>query len=329
MVKIKKSLIRFAAVCMVLLSLTQVTLAAGRSLIPVGDVVGISLETKGVLVVGFPDEDASAARDAGIKAGDVIVQIGDTPINCGIDVGSVKLGTEPIEITVVRDGAEKKITVTPRVGKSGNAELGLWMRDSLSGIGTVTFYDPETKTFGALGHGVNDIDTGVIMPIGGGVAADARVTEVIEGRCGIPGQLMGEFDYGSVVGFVSENTVFGIFGTVTDPSLLDTSELMETAAEDEVHIGAATIISCVDGKGPREFDVEIVKTDLDNREGHCFVLKVTDEELLEITGGIVQGMSGSPIIQDGKLVGAVTHVLVNQPDTGYGIFIENMLDAAG
>ena len=329
MVKIKKSLLRLTAMCMVLLSLAQVTLAAGRSLVPVGDVVGISLETEGVLVVGFPDEETSAAKAAGIKAGDIIVQIGDTPINCGLDIGNARIGTEPIEISVVRDGAEKKITVTPRIGESGAPELGLWMRDSLSGIGTVTFYDPETKTFGALGHGVNDLDTGVIMPIGNGVVAEADVVDVVEGRCGAPGQLTGEFDYSSVVGYVSENTLFGIFGTVTDPSALETAELMQTAEKDEVHTGAAVIISCVDENGPREFDVEIVKTDMNNKEGHSFVIRVTDEELLEITGGIVQGMSGSPIIQDGKLVGAVTHVLVNDPARGYGIFIENMLAAAG
>ena len=329
MVKIKKMMIKLTAVCMVLLSFAQVSLAAGKKLVPVGDVVGISLETKGVLVVGFPEEDTSAAKAAGIKAGDVIVRIGDTPVNCGLDVGNAKIGTDPIEITIMRGGAERQITVTPRIGKSGCAELGLWMRDSISGIGTVTFYDPETKTFGALGHGVNDIDTGVMMPVGHGVVADADVKGVTEGKCGLPGQLIGEFDYGTVVGFVSENTVYGIFGRISDPALLDTADIVETAEKDEVHTGAATIISCVDEKGPREFEIEIVKTDLDNREGHCFVLKVVDEELLEITGGIVQGMSGSPIIQNGKLVGAVTHVLVNDPTRGYGIFIDKMLDAAG
>ena len=329
MVKIKKSLIKFTAVCMVLFALAQGTLAAGRSIVPVGDVVGISLETKGVLVVGFPNENASAAKEAGIKAGDVIVRIGDTPINCGLDVGSAEITAKPIEITVVRQGAEKQITVTPRIGESGYAELGLWLRDSISGIGTVTFYDPETGVFGALGHGVNDMETGIMMPVGSGVVADAEVTDVVAGRCGIPGQLIGDFDYGSVVGIVSENTVFGIFGTVSDASKLDMAKLMETAGREEVHTGKATIISCVDEEGPREFDIEIVKTDMDNKDGHSFVIKVTDEELLEITGGIVQGMSGSPIIQNGKLVGAVTHVLVNDPTRGYGIFIDKMLDAAG
>ena len=311
MVKIKKSLIRLTAVCMVMLSLAQVSLAAGRKLVPVGDVVGISLETEGVLVVGFPDEDTSAAKAAGVKAGDVIIQIGDTPIKGGLDVGNAVIGSEKVEITVIRDGTEKQIAVTPRLGESGEYELGLWMRDSLSGIGTVTFYDPETKTFGALGHSVNDVDTGVIMPVGDGVVADARVVEVVEGKCGIPGQLTGEFDYGTVVGYVSDNTVCGIFGTLTDASVLESAELTETAEADEVHTGAAVIISCVDENGPREFDVEILKVDLKNREGHSFVIKVTDEELLDITGGIVQGMSGSPIIQDGKLIGAVTHVCVN------------------
>ena len=329
MVKMKKALLRLTAVCMVLMSFAQVSLAAGRQLVPVGDVVGISLETEGVLVVGFPNEGSSAAKSAGIKAGDVIVQIGEMPITCGLDVGNAEIGTQPIEITVVRDGEEKQITVTPQIGESGVPELGLWMRDSLSGIGTVTFYDPETKLFGALGHGVNDMDTGVIMPVGDGVVAEARVTEVVKGRCGAPGQLTGEFDYGTVVGYVSENTLFGIFGTVTDTSALECAEMIETADKEDVHTGEAVIISCVEGEGPREFDIEIIRTDMNNKEGHNFVVRITDEELLEITGGIVQGMSGSPIIQDGKLVGAVTHVLVNDPTRGYGIFIENMLDAAG
>lgn len=329
MKKIKKSLISFTAVLMTMLMLVQVSFAAGRQLIPVGDVVGISLTTDGVLVVGFPDEDTSPAKAAGIKVGDVIIKMGNVPVRCGADLEKYSLSTEPVEITIMRFGEEKCITVTPRLGKSGEAELGMWLRDGINGIGTVTFYDPETGLFGALGHGVNDADTKILIPVGDGILADAEVTSVTAGKCGFPGQLSGAFDFGEVVGIVSGNTVCGIFGKVTDKSFAENMAMTETADESEIAVGKATIISCVDENGPCEYDVEIVKVDIHNREGHNFVIKITDEDLLAKTGGIVQGMSGSPILQNGKLVGAVTHVFVNQPDTGYGIFIENMLEAAG
>ena len=329
MKKIKKSFISAAAVLMTMLLLVQVSFAAGRQLIPVGDVVGISISTDGVLVVGFPDEDASPAKVAGIKTGDVIIKMGDVDVGCGADLDKCSLSIDPVEITVKRSGEEKRITVTPRIGENGEAELGMWLRDGINGIGTVTFYDPETGLFGALGHGVNDADTKILMPVGDGILAEAEVTSVTAGKCGFPGQLSGVFDFGEVIGIVSGNTVCGIFGKVTDKSFAENMAMTETAEEDEIHTGKATIISCVDEDGPCEYDVEIVKVDIPNRYGRNFVIKVTDEDLLAKTGGIVQGMSGSPIIQDGKLVGAVTHVFVNQPDTGYGIYIENMLDAAG
>lgn len=329
MAKFRKSIGYLTAVLMVIFSFCQSALAAGHMLVPVGDVVGISLETEGVLVVGFPDEDTSPAKAAGIKPGDLIIGINDTVIKNGFDIGDFKLSADPITVTVMRGGTEKQINVTPGINQYGEPELGLWLRDSLSGIGTVTFYDPETGMFGALGHSVNDIDTGVIVPVGNGVLADAKVTDVVEGRCGFPGQLNGVFDFNSVVGVINDNTVCGIFGTVTDKSAIENTAAIETAAAEEVHTGSATIISCVDSGGPCEYDVEITRVEIDNKDGHSFVIEVTDEKLIETTGGIVQGMSGSPIIQDGKLVGAVTHVLVNDPARGYGIFIENMLEAAG
>ena len=328
MKKIKKSLIGALSVCVVMMMLVQVSLAAGRQLIPVGDVVGISLATDGVLVVGYPDEQTSAAKTAGIRPGDVIIKIGDVAVKSGADLEKYTLTASPVEITVMRGGEEKKITVTPSVGNNGNFELGMWLRDGITGIGTVTFYDPESGMFGALGHGINDADTKSLLPVGEGILFEADVTAVIEGKCGFPGQLSGVFDFSEIVGIVSKNTVCGIFGTVTDSDMAEGMVMTETAEAGEIHEGKAVIISCVDENGPCEYDVEIVKVDLNDREGHNFVVKITDETLLSKTGGIVQGMSGSPIIQDGKLLGAVTHVFINDPTTGYGIYIEKMLEAA-
>lgn len=228
---------------------------------------------------------------------------------------------------------EKQVQMTVQAvqcSSDGAYKLGAWIRDSMAGIGTMTFYDPDSGTFGALGHGISDADTALLMPLQSGGIMSASVTDVKKGTCGAPGELHGAFETQTDLGALYANTESGVFGKLTDKTILADAQPVPVAAADEVRVGQAVIRSNVAGSTVEEYTVEITKlfsaTDDDTRD---LMLTVTDPRLLESTGGIVQGMSGSPILQDGKLIGAVTHVLVNDPTRGYGIFATNMLSAAG
>ena len=208
--------------------------------------------------------------------------------------------------------------------------LGAWIRDSMAGIGTMTFYDPLSGRFGALGHGVTDVDTGGLMPLEHGSIMDATVKAVKRGESGSPGELRGSFDLTRDSGSLYANTDCGLFGVIEGESnALGTQNAVPVAQRGEVAVGAASILANCEGDAVREYAVEIERIYAGSSPTRNMLVRVTDPELLACTGGIVQGMSGSPILQNGKLVGAVTHVLVNDSARGYGIFIENMLDAAG
>ena len=211
----------------------------------------------------------------------------------------------------------------------GVYQLGVWLRDSMAGIGTLTFADPETGLFGTLGHGINDVDTAVLMPLQSGSIMPASVPDVKRGASGQPGELHGQFDLTQDLGTLYANTSQGIFGQLKQAETVAGLEPVPVASREQVKTGKATILSNIRGDEVEEFEVEITHVYDQDEGARSLMLQVTDPDLLEATGGIVQGMSGSPILQDGKLVGAVTHVLVNDPTRGYGIFIENMLDAAG
>jgi stage IV sporulation protein B len=227
-------------------------------------------------------------------------------------------------VTVERGGKQRQIHIEPQITTDG-PKLGVFLRQGITGIGTVTWYDPETDRFATLGHGVND-GKGKRLDMSCGNAYPARVVSVQKGKTGAPGQLKGALNTQVLLGRLTGNTERGVFGTAPDAWQ---GEAIPVGICEEVRTGPAVIRSTVDDGAPREYCVEIVKLYPKNRaDGRNMLIHVTDPDLLEATGGIVQGMSGSPIIQDGKLVGAVTHVLVNDPTTGYGIFIENMLDAA-
>ena len=296
-----------------------------KELIPVGEVVGLELRDDTVTIAGFDENLGAAAKSAGVAVGDQIICIDGNDIHSSKDVSAaLERAGGAVDITVSRDGTKKSYRLTPQITASG-PKLGLYLRQGITGIGTVTYYDPDTKTFGTLGHGVNDSD-GKLLQMVQGYAYDARVLTVRKGRAGDPGQLMGTVDGQSPIGILSANTDRGVFGT---SEMGWQGETVTVASADEVKTGAAVIRSTVSGDTVREYSVEILKIYPKSRQnGRNLLLRVTDPALLETTGGIVQGMSGSPIIQDGKLIGAVTHVLVNDPTTGYGIFIENMLDAA-
>lgn len=296
---------------------------AQQLLIPVGEVIGLQLLDHTVTVAAYDDVLGHCARDAGLKIGDEILKIGDTDIHSAEDVRGL-LDGEEATVTVRRNGKVCTLTLTPEETGDGY-RMGVYLRQGIAGIGTVTFYDPATGTFGALGHGVSS-PKGKLLDMTKGYAYEAILNDVKKGRPGEPGQLRGSVEGLDAFATLRRNTPQGVFG-VTKPGWK--GERLPVAAYEEVHTGEATIRCSVTGGAPQEYSVEILKIYPETREdGRNFLLRVTDPSLLEHTGGVVQGMSGSPIIQDGRLVGAVTHVLVNDPTTGYGIYIQKMLNAA-
>ena len=313
-----------------LLALTLTLPARAAELIPMGQAVGIEAKTDGLLVTGFadietPEGAVSPAKDGGVREGDVIRSVAGRDVRSAEDLAAA-LDTvrEKTTIRVDRGGVEKKCVVTPYRGEDGRLQLGLWLRDGVSGIGTVTYCDPATGAYGALGHGIADEETGGLIPIGSGAIVPAEISGVREGSDRDAGSLMGSFPAEEPIGDLAENSVFGILG-----SLSETPDLpaVETAADDEVHTGAAVIRATVAGHETADYAATIDRV---WRDRNCtrYLLTVTDEKLLAQTGGIVQGMSGSPILQDGKLVGAVTHVLLADSTRGYGVSIDTMLRAA-
>lgn len=229
-------------------------------------------------------------------------------------------------LRATRNGKPVQLSVQAIQNTQGSYQLGVWLRDSMAGIGTMTFYDPDSGVFAALGHGINDVDTATLMPMESGSIMYASVTDVKKGESGAPGELHGSFDVNRDLGDLYANTNLGIYGVLRDGALSPRGEAVEVAAREEVHVGGATILSNIAGEQVEEYQVEITHVyPAAAGDTRNLMVQVTDPRLLETTGGIVQGMSGSPILQDGKLVGAVTHVLVNDPTRGYGILAENMV----
>jgi len=308
--------------------------AAPRTVVPVGRAVGIKLFSDGVMVVGFSQVPAAQgseipARTCGLREGDIITHINAAEVDTIEEVKEQlsAIGGEKMSIRALRDGRELQVTAQAvKCSTDGSYKLGAWLRDSMAGIGTVTFYDPATGTFGALGHAVNDVDTAQIMPLESGGVLTATVTDVKKGLRGEPGELHGTFDLSRDVGELTANTTSGIFGTAEEGVF--TGEPVEVASRDQVQVGPATILTNVSGDEVREYAVEISRVYPQRADCRDLMVKVTDPALLDQTGGIVQGMSGSPILQNGRLVGAVTHVLVSEPTQGYGILAERMLETA-
>ena len=304
------------------------------SLIPIGHTVGIQMSAEGVLVVRLDDVQTEngaicPARDAGVQEGDLIVGVNGEQISANDDLQKqiALSGGQPVELELVRDGAHQNVTVTPSQDEDGAYRIGILARDSMAGIGTLTYVDPETGEYGSLGHGICDSETGVLMPLKEGSLIYSVVGSVQRGEAGEPGALQGEFTADSTLGTVEENTDSGIFGTMTDASLYSSLEAVPVADADEIRTGDAEILTNVEGDAVEKYSVEVIKVyPADDAYGRSMMLRVTDPDLLEKTGGIVQGMSGSPVLQDGRLIGAVTHVLVDDPTCGYAISIERMLE---
>ena len=321
-----KRILRNAGLCVLLVAVLPLQAHAARLLVPVGKVIGLQLQNDTLTVAAYDDICSDAARSAGLKIGDEILEINGSGVSSAEDVRSALSSAQtPVELTVRRGSKLNHLELTPKQTEKG-PRMGVYLRQGISGIGTVTFYDPQTGLFGTLGHGVSD-SSGSLLQMTKGDAWEADVISVKKGKSGDPGQLKGSVEGAGSFGTLLRNTPQGVFGSTQYGWQGDS---VPTAEYAEIQEGPAQIRCQVDGERVREYSVEILKIYPETRtDGRNFLLKITDPALLACTGGIVQGMSGSPILQNGKLVGAVTHVLVNDPTRGYGIFIENMLDAAG
>lgn len=325
---------RFAAVFAAFFAAAALTASASalcaEELVPVGEAIGVKLFSDGVLVIGLSDGE-SAARACGLKEGDIITAVNGTSLDTIDELQTLlRDGGGTAALSVKRGSRTLTLTASPETDEDGFCRLGAWVRDSMAGIGTMTFYDPQSGAFGALGHGITDVDTGSLLPLDHGSIMDASVRAVKRGEAASPGELKGDFDLTRDSGTLLANTDRGIFGTLSAETAASIAgKAIPVAEKSAVTVGSATILATVDGDTPCEYAVEIEKFCSRSGDTRNFLIHVTDEALLARTGGIVQGMSGSPILQNGKLVGAVTHVLVDDPSRGYGIFIENMLSAAG
>ncbi|MBQ7338011.1 MAG: SpoIVB peptidase [Clostridia bacterium] len=302
------------------------------ALIPGGYPFGVKFTTQGVLVVGFRDittENGSQnpAKDAGIKLKDVIIALNDAPVDSAQALSDQisASGGSPVSVTYLRGENEMTATLTPVLDENGAYRTGLYVRDSGAGIGTLTYIDPETLTFGGLGHGICDIDTGELMPVRRGNVVEVTVSGIKRGVAGNPGEIKGYFHTGKI-GTLRQNCACGVFGVLSEiPDGIE-NQAIPLGTRDEVHTGEAEILCTLSANERRSYTVTLSAIDRDAKGSKCFSIQVTDPALLEESGGIIQGMSGSPVIQDGKLIGAVTHVLISDPARGYGIFIENMLE---
>ena len=306
------------AICVWMLT---VTVSAAKMLVPVGQVVGLELKNETVTVAAFDQKLSAEAEKAGLKVGDKILKVNGQAVHSVTDVrNALDKSDGTVQLLVRRGQKTETLQLQPAITPEG-PRLGVYLKQGITGVGTVTWYDPATGKFGTLGHGVNDGNN--LLQMTGGSAYEASVVSVRRGVIGKPGQLMGAIQDSQPLGTLYKNTEQGVFGT---NRIGWEGEALPTG---QAKAGKAIIRSTVSGNTVQEYSVEILKVyPKAGVSGRNILLRITDPALLEITGGIVQGMSGSPIIQDGKLVGAVTHVLINDPTMGYGIFIDNMLNAA-
>ena len=300
-------------------------------LVPMGYTVGISMTTDGALVVGLAATEnggaPSPAAQAGLLPGDLIMAVDGVKVGSAAELRALLSQHQKDDLTldVLRGEDKLQLTLCPNTA-SGAVELGVWLRDSVAGIGTLTYYDPQSGKYGGLGHGINDTDSGVLMPLGCGSIFKSVITDVKRGCAGEPGELCGSFDPMDQKGEILSNTGCGIFGIFKGET--PSAKAIPIAHADEIELGEAVILCNTTGCEVEEFKVEITRVYKGDNSGRSLMLCVRDERLLERTGGIVQGMSGSPIIQNGRLVGAVTHVLISNPSKGFGISIDNMLEAS-
>ena len=317
------------------LPMRRITLdvAPDIKVIPLGTAIGVRINTDGVMVLGtggFLGDNGESKRpsDEILRAGDLIFKINSNPILSKEDLSNqVAKSQGDITLHLRRDDKEMEVTLTPAVAAAdGVRRIGAWVRDSTKGIGTLTYYNPATGSFGALGHGVIDVDTKKLMSVKNGIIMPSTVTSVVRGVRGAPGELEGNVDTGRTLGQITTNNSNGVFGTLEKKDNIILREPIPVAMRAHIKEGPATVLTNVTGDEVREYEIKIEGVNrFTTDETKGMIIRITDPDLLEITGGIVQGMSGSPILQNGRLVGAITHVFVQDPTKGYGIFIESML----
>lgn len=298
--------------------------------IPLGNAIGLKLYTEGVLIVGMSEIEGKRPYEfSGIKEGDRIISIDNKKIETTEDLIETVNSSKGKEVSIkyVRENSEEVTNITPVQTKQNEYKLGLWVRDAAAGVGTASFYIPSTGMFASLGHGITDIDTGDLITISNGELVSTNIVSIQKGEKGKPGEIKGSIEGSRKIGEVYKNSSFGIFGKVSNKNSLKVTESeMEILNRDEIKKGKAQIICELEDGKKEHYDIEIQRIyTANNKDNKSMLIKITDERLLEKTGGIIQGMSGSPIIQNGKFVGAVTHVLVNDPTTGYGVFADMML----
>lgn len=317
----------------------SVPVVSEKVLIPGGQSIGIKMDVKGVLIVGLEEileKDGKKVNPgllSGLQIGDMILAIDDTNVYRADDVSKlVNEARGDITLKIKRNDEIINIDIEPILSEDDNTyKLGIWVKDKTAGIGTLTYYDPSSSTFGALGHGIIDPETNAILSVDTGQLLEAKVREVNEGKEGAPGEIRGVFYHADEpLGSLEKNCEFGIFGSTYHPIENPYyKKPLAVGSKEQIEKGKAFILSTLSDNNIKRFEIEIEKiSDSEITEDKCMVIKIIDKELLKETGGIIQGMSGSPIIQNDRIIGAVTHVFVNDPTRGYGVFIENMLNAS-
>ena len=290
---------------------------------------GVRFFTEGVIIAGLEDVksnggDVCPAKDAGLMPKDVIMKInGESATSSEMVIGAItSSGGNKIKLTYKRGGSEHEAVITPVAGDDGIYRAGMWIRDNAAGIGTVTYYNGDSGEFAGLGHGICDTETGELMPLSKGIVTNVSLCGINRGKAGAPGELKGYFN-NKDIGTLTKNTRCGVYGILT--RMPQRGELIDVAGRGSVKAGDVKIRCTLHDGETREYDAVISEINKKSEDNKSFIITVTDRSLIEATGGIVQGMSGSPIIQNGALIGAVTHVMINDPTRGYGIFIENMM----
>lgn len=324
--KIKNKII----LLLLLFSIPNTILAYSDYILAGGENIGILLHSDGIIIVGTYDINGkNPASEAGLLNGDKIIKINETEVS-SIEEMVKKIENLPtkdnIEITFIRGNKEFSTKLSLKKDSNNTYKTGLYVKDSISGVGTLTFIDPETKLFGALGHEIIEKNTGQKLEIKDGAIYSSKVTGVTKSTIGSPGEKNAKYDSNEIFGNVFENTKTGIFGTYLKE--LPNKKLYKVSKPEEIDLKEASILTVINDEKIEEYKINILKINLNNKSTKNILFEVIDKELLDKTGGIIQGMSGSPIIQDGKIIGAVTHVVVDDPTKGYGTFITKMLEEA-
>ena len=303
----------------------NVTILPEVEVIPIGKIVGLKLYTSGILVVGINE---NILNESDIKEGDAIISINNKKVESIENIKSIveKSNGEDLLVKYIRDNDEILVsTISPVKTEDNSYKLGLWVKEGATGVGTISFYNPETNDFAALGHGVYDKDTGELLKIEEGSLLNSKVISISKGEYGMPGEIKGALIEDDKLGDIEKNTEFGIYGSLNINNI-SSNDKIKVASRSEIKKGLAYILCSIDGNEPKEYEIEIENINIENNiNNRSMKIRITDEELIEKTGGIICGMSGCPIIQNGKLIGVVTNVLVNNSEVGYGVFADLML----